>query len=193
MAGKIARTNKQPFAIARQAWRDYKLGRTIRKYRKEPEEAGHQGNGAKESQLEKVPEYSLRSSTALPVTLSPTTEFPTPHKLTPGHLPQPSTQPPKSSPREGWQFNPADEFPWRFQQVVYAESNWRGTWILQVKDLQGMDWGIERVPNENGRGGRYRRRPTRQLPFLPGAREQYAGEVLGDGGQDDLMFWLGRP
>jgi len=60
--------------------------------------------------------------------------------------------------------------------------------------MLAMDWGIEMVPKENGRGGRYQREPTKQLPFPPGGRQGSAEVVVqAGGGQDDLMVWLGRP
>jgi len=75
--------------------------------------------------------------------------------------------------------------------VVQEESNWRGTWILEVKDLQGVDWETELVPKEGGRGGKYQRRPTKHLPFMP-ETQQRDSIVFSDGGQDDLMVWLGK-
>ncbi|KAH6687814.1 hypothetical protein F5X68DRAFT_239255 [Plectosphaerella plurivora] len=56
-----------------------------------------------------------------------------------------------------WNFRPGAEFPWRFEQLVEEEENWRGTWVLEVKDMQAMDSGTVRVPRTdgNGRGGRY--------------------------------------
>lgn len=106
-------------------------------------------------------------------------------------------QPTKSSPREGsWKpFNRAAEFPWCFVQVVHEESNWRGTWTLQVKDMIAMEWETERVPNASGCGAKYQRKRTKQFPFPPQGTQQdgHLG-VLLDGGQDDLMeVWLGRP
>jgi hypothetical protein len=56
-----------------------------------------------------------------------------------------------------------------------------------------MDWGIERVPKENGRGYYYGRKSTKQLPF--GALDDKKASVLPqlEGGQDDLPEWVGRP
>jgi hypothetical protein len=101
-------------------------------------------------------------------------------------------KPTKSSPPSSWKFDRTAEFPWRLQQVVQEESNWRGTWILEVKDMVAMDWGTVQVPKESGHGIKHQRRPTRQLPFTPGM-QQDSSVVLPDGGQDDLMAWLGKP
>ncbi|EQB56854.1 hypothetical protein CGLO_03102 [Colletotrichum gloeosporioides Cg-14] len=93
--------------------------------------------------------------------------------------------------KKGWVYRPNYEFPWRLAQVVEEEDNWRGTWVLDVKDLRAMDWGTTLVPKADGnrRGGRYERQPTRHMPFSvdgDGYRETLTG------GQDDLMVMLGR-
>ncbi|KAF5516253.1 hypothetical protein CGCS363_v001694 [Colletotrichum siamense] len=93
--------------------------------------------------------------------------------------------------KKGWVYRPNYEFPWRLAQVVEEEENWRGTWVLDVKDLRAMDWGTTHVPKADGkgRGGRYERQPTRHMPFpVDGAGHR---ETLV-GGQDDLMVMLGR-
>ncbi|KAF4824751.1 hypothetical protein CGCSCA5_v000678 [Colletotrichum siamense] len=93
--------------------------------------------------------------------------------------------------KKGWVYHPNSEFSWRLAQVVEEEENWRGTWVLDVKDLRAMDWGTTLVPKADGkgRGGRYERQPTRHMPFSvdgDGYRETLTG------GQDDLMVILGR-
>ncbi|GKT60783.1 hypothetical protein ColTof4_00902 [Colletotrichum tofieldiae] len=96
--------------------------------------------------------------------------------------------------KKGWEYCPNAEFPWRLEQVVDKEENWRGTWVLEVKDLQAMDWGTICVPKAkadgNRQGGRYQRQPTRHLPFLADGGDSYR-ETL-PGGQDDLMVQLGK-
>ena len=91
----------------------------------------------------------------------------------------------------GWQHRPFGEFPWRFEQTVREESNWRGTWVLEVKDMLAMEWEIVRVPKENSRGGKYQRKPTCHLPFL--SEGPSPALLPSEGGQDDLMVWLGKP
>ncbi|KAF6818375.1 hypothetical protein CPLU01_13327 [Colletotrichum plurivorum] len=95
-----------------------------------------------------------------------------------------------AAPKKEWQHRPNTEFPWRLEQLVDQEENWRGTWVLEVKDMGAMDWGITRVPKADGegRGGRYQRQPTRQLPFPPGGywhRETLETSEMLPGGQDD--------
>ncbi|KAF6791370.1 hypothetical protein CSOJ01_14388 [Colletotrichum sojae] len=91
---------------------------------------------------------------------------------------------------KGWQHRPNPEFPWRLEQLVDQEENWRGTWVLEVKDMGAMDWGITRVPKADGkgRGGRYQRQPTRQLPLPPGGDWHWETLETSErlpGGQDD--------
>jgi hypothetical protein len=109
---------------------------------------------------------------------------PCPHN-TDARTPRKQSQPAS----EGWQYNPNADFPWRLEQVVDEEENWRGTWVLDVKDMNAMDWGIDRVAKKDGRGGRYQWQPSRQLPFPVDVPDH--GDKL-DGGQDDLMVWLGK-
>jgi hypothetical protein len=147
--GRVTNITRQLYSPVRQAWKDYKVGRMMRK--------------SKRQELEQLE--------------------------CKGNETQP--RPTKSSPPRGWQFDRTAEFPWCLQQVVQEESNWRGTWILEVKDMQGMEWGTVLVPKESGSGGKYQRRPTKHLPFTP-ETQQDDSIVLSDGGQDDLMVWLGK-
>lgn len=97
--------------------------------------------------------------------------------------------PGRTTPKKGGVYHPNAEFPWRLEQVVEREENWRGTWVLEVKDMRAMDWGTPCVPKADGRGGKYQRQPTRHLLFSvdgDGHREALPG------GQDDLMVQLGR-
>ncbi|KAK0664510.1 hypothetical protein QBC41DRAFT_349920 [Cercophora samala] len=171
--GTIANLMRELCSPVRQAWKDYKLGRMMRKNQtKEVEQLE-----CNETENEKEDETStgkiVRAKTA-------TNETETP------------PQPTKSSLQKGWQFTRMADFPWSIEEIVQEESNWRGTWILEVKDMQAMDWQTVRVPKESGRGGKYQRRPTKHLPFTPDERQQGDSIVLSDGGQDDLMVWLGK-
>ncbi|KAL6801108.1 hypothetical protein GGI42DRAFT_325678 [Trichoderma sp. SZMC 28013] len=101
-----------------------------------------------------------------------------------------------------WKFDREAEFPWRHEQLVDEESNWRGTWVLEVKDLRAMNWATEIVVTRNGdkREKKIVRKPTRQLPFpigqerslLPSEGGQNSNLLPSEGGQDDLMVWLGK-
>ncbi|KAL6837002.1 hypothetical protein V8C40DRAFT_228917 [Trichoderma camerunense] len=83
-----------------------------------------------------------------------------------------------------WRSNTNGEFLWRYEQVVDEESNWRGTWVLEVNDLNAMNWGIEEVFTvvEGRRKRKYVRKPTRQLPFPIGQEREL---LPSEGGQDD--------
>ncbi|KAK4197644.1 hypothetical protein QBC40DRAFT_267431 [Triangularia verruculosa] len=99
-----------------------------------------------------------------------------------------------SPPKKEWQCNRTAEFPWCLEQIVQeGNNNWRATWILEVKDMRAMDWGTVRVPKEGGRGGKHQRKPTKHLPFTPERQQGDGWAILSDGGQDDLIVWLGKP
>ncbi|KAF9871921.1 hypothetical protein CkaCkLH20_10553 [Colletotrichum karsti] len=112
------------------------------------------------------------------------------HSHSPETRPAPDHKPPAAA-QEGWKHRPNAEFPWRLEQVVEEEENWRGTWVLEVKDMRAMDWGTAHVPKADGdgRGGRHQRQPTRHLPF-PVDGNGYRETLTG--GQDDLMVQLGK-
>lgn len=57
--------------------------------------------------------------------------------------------------------------------------------------MQGMDWGTVEMPKDTGRGIKYHRRPTKQLSFMA-EKQQSEAMAISDGGQDDLMVWLGK-
>jgi len=159
----------------RQIWEDYKTGRAARR-RKTKQQDTEPDNRKDTDKLDRTED-------------PPTSD----EKQDENTTREPTKPPPPSSRprREGWRFNRAAEFPWRLEQVVSEESNWRGTWVLEVKDLVAMDWATVRVPKEGGRGGKYERQPTKQLPFTPEMRQ---GKTPGStaGGQDELMVMLGR-
>ncbi|KAF4774374.1 hypothetical protein HER10_EVM0012216 [Colletotrichum scovillei] len=104
----------------------------------------------------------------------------------------PGPKPPRPN-KKGWNFRREAEFPWRIEQLVDQEENWRGTWVLEVKDMRALEWNTEFVPKSDrkGKGGRYRRQPTRHFPFPIDGDRNGNRETLG-GGQDDLMIMLGK-
>lgn len=59
--------------------------------------------------------------------------------------------------------------------------------------MQDMDWGTVRMPKDGGSGGKYQRKLTKHLPFLPDRQQGGGLVILSEGGQDDLMVWLGKP
>ncbi|KAM7183839.1 hypothetical protein V8F33_013335 [Rhypophila sp. PSN 637] len=159
---------KNMFASIRQALRDYKVGRALRKRNMT---AGNSPEGV-EDQVHPTKTSSCRSSPGIT------------------HCREEQHDIPKATEaKKGWHRseNPDAEFPWRGEFLIDGESNWRGTWILEVDDLGALDWEIERVPKETGRGGTYVREMTRQWPF-----SSHGGRPVA-GGQDDLMVHLGRP
>ncbi|KAK3361878.1 hypothetical protein B0T24DRAFT_690389 [Lasiosphaeria ovina] len=159
-----------PFSAIHQAWKDYKAGRALRKNTN--------------TNAEKQPKPTERKRRGY----SPWLVRPSP-KLSIKLLPAPARM---AVAQTRWKFDRTAEYPWRLERVVDAESNWRGTWVLEAKDMQAMVWETIRVPKERpgrGRGGNCQRTPTRQLLFMP---ERLQGGDLGGGGQDDMMVWLGK-
>ncbi len=155
------------FAPVRQVWKDYKVGRTTRqKNSKEicaesKEEAkSKEENQCKDNTPLALPFYTGRQKPKTPNSI------------------------------RGWRYRAEGEFPWRLEQIVQEESNWRGTWVLEIKDMQAMDWDTVQVPKEDSHGARYQRKPTRHLPFL--LEGQNPALLPSEGGQDDLMVWLGK-
>lgn len=199
--GVVANVILRLVSPVRQTWEDYRVGRMMRingkneekepeqfeckedeaNDREEPEQLGCKRNeigGRKESEQSgcRGNEVNGRKESEQPGCKRNETQ----------------PRPTKSLPSRGWKFDKTAQFPWRLRQVVQEESNWRGTWVLEVKDMVAMDWGTVEMPEESGGGIEYPRRPTRQLPFTP-EMQQDGSFVYPDGGQDDLMVWLGKP
>ncbi|KAI1175595.1 hypothetical protein F4777DRAFT_549835 [Nemania sp. FL0916] len=93
----------------------------------------------------------------------------------------------KRSYPEGWTYNERSEFPWRIIRIVQDEENWRGAWVLDVKDLWSLDW--ERVYQLKGTQWRLRTVPQAHWPF-PKAEKTFAPR---HGERDELREWLERP
>ncbi|KAL6801105.1 hypothetical protein GGI42DRAFT_325671 [Trichoderma sp. SZMC 28013] len=91
--------------------------------------------------------------------------------------------------KRSWRYWKGHEFPWVLCQTVCEESNWKGSWVLQVKDMKAMDWGVEVLPLQLKKGEKFVCKPTRQLPFPFG---EESSVLPSEGGQDDMMVWLGK-
>ena len=120
-----------PFTGVQQMWRDYKAGRALRQKEAKGLQGVDKGITTSEERLQcqyKRPSPSCEGG----------------HGITAPHCEAPA--------HGGWQRSRTNEFPWRFEHVVKEESNWRGTWVLEVKDLLAMNWRSERCSQENGRG-----------------------------------------
>ena len=164
----ILKAIKCPFAPVRQAWKDYKVGRATRRQNhssKIDAEPKEKGKSKEETQCQDDAPLVQPSCTGQ---LRPTT----------------------LDSARGWKYLPEREFPWCFVQTVQEASNWRGTWVLEVKDMGAMNWETERVREEGSHKARYLRRPTRHFPFL--VEEQSPALLPSEGGQDDLMVWSGK-
>ena len=165
---QIIVAGKWTFIAVRQIWRDYKLGRTTRQ--RTPIIWILNLRKRRWAKKKKISAKTIRRWVN-PFTRRQRAKTPYPTR--------------------GWQYRADGEFSWRCEQTVREESNWRGTWVLEVKDLQAMELETVRVPKENSRGFRYQRKPTCHLSFL---FEGSSPALLpSEGGQDDLMAWLGKP
>lgn len=167
---------KNLFASIRQALRDYKVGRALRKKNiptgNSPEGVEDQVHPAETTRCGGELLHQKQSSPGI-----------THYRVEQHDVPK------DTEAKKGWHRseNPDSEFLWRGEFLIDGESNWRGTWILEVNDLGALDWEIERVRKESGPGGTYVRKMTRQWPFV-----SHEGQLV-EGGQDDLMVYLGRP
>jgi hypothetical protein len=79
---------------------------------------------------------------------------------------------------KGWKYQ-GGEFPWQIERIVQEEENWRGVWVLEVKDMWSMEW--EKEYKQKGRQWRLNTVSQGHWPF-PYKREH-----------DELRDWLERP
>ncbi len=165
---QILKAIKSPFAPVRQVWKDYKVGRATRQNNSSKTDAEEPREKRKSQEGNQCQDKAPRAQTYCAREVRRET---------------PDTA-------RGWKYRPEREFPWSFVEIVQEESNWRGTWVLEVKDMQAMNWETERVLKEGSRKAKYLRRPTRHFPFP--VEEQCPALLPSEGGQDDLMVWLGR-
>ncbi|KAK4227665.1 hypothetical protein QBC38DRAFT_477061 [Podospora fimiseda] len=55
-------------------------------------------------------------------------------------------------PKQAWQHDTTEtaESVWYLERTANKESNWRGTWILEAKDIEAIDWEtVEMSPGLN--------------------------------------------
>lgn len=45
----------------------------------------------------------------------------------------------------GWKFYRGKDYPWRISRTIPGDDNWRGTWVLEVKDISEVHWTRQRV------------------------------------------------
>lgn len=55
---------------------------------------------------------------------------------------EPHSRQPKSSP--GWH-RQNGAYPWRIEKTIQGDTNWRGTWILEVKDIFDVTWERQKI------------------------------------------------
>lgn len=129
-----ARVALWPLCGIRQAWNDYQNGRIMRKREGRAESYGRGGDrhckvqsGADTrsgpDQTRKAAEEASEPRKAFKDWNAPRNECHNrPRRL-----------------NRGWEYQDG-EFPWRIERVVQEEDNWRGVWVLEVKDMWSMEW-----------------------------------------------------
>ncbi|KAL7939104.1 hypothetical protein V8C35DRAFT_285717 [Trichoderma chlorosporum] len=185
---RIVRALKRPITILRQAYEDYQVGREIRQWASQinPEDDAKCNDEKCDEKCEKRCDEGCEAER-----LSQCDEECNDTEAS--RLAKRNEKARRDYPAQkarSWNFQGEQEFPWRHEQLVCEESNWRGTWVLEVKDMRAMNWGVEYVRREDGRGYKIVRKPTRHLPFPQG--HDIAALLPAEGGQDDLLVLLGK-
>lgn len=104
---------------------------------------------------------------------------------------------PKATPDGGdvpvWRYNHRNtEFPWRIERTAQPlDADWRGTWILEAKDMWSIDWQQGLTPEGV-------RPPQAHWPFAVLDRRRREGGLNGSRGgestgSDELLDLLRRP
>jgi hypothetical protein len=140
-----------PYRRIRQAWSDYKKGRSMRNG-----ESTREGPTRQDSRIDERVTSNITESQ-------------------------------QSGPQNSWQYHQGEEYPWRLEQLIQEERNWRGVWVLEVKDMWSMEWRRE----YQRRGSQWRLRTVPQVhwpwPYEPQMRHAKRAEP------DELLDWLNQP
>ncbi|EHK19134.1 uncharacterized protein TRIVIDRAFT_69823 [Trichoderma virens Gv29-8] len=162
---RITEFLRWPVTTVRQAWGDYKVGRAIRqslpKVDYEEETEGEEGcdEECREVCKEKCEEETLDQceEARSDVKEDPCDDVASPTEPSPRrNEEQELAAKYKEKLARSWRYCGEREFPWIHTRLVYEESNWRGTWVVEVKDVRAtMNWKIEKVPEETGRELKY--------------------------------------
>lgn len=153
------KASKRPiFFILSQAWKDYKRGRDLRRQEQNSEQVSRP---AKLSNANRN-----QGSAAQIISLEQELKHPQP--------PVSRISDQAQCQREGWK-NTGGEYPWRIERSIPGDGNWRGTWILEVKDMFAMEWETVRV--YDGRRWRWESLPHVHWPF-PYKQSSHAGKEM---------------
>ena len=161
-----------PFKIFRQAWRDYKTGRMMRKTNYTmPKIEDKKDEEVKSSESRSTQtEQQARGETQIePIATAQEEKQPESQVAIEGrrslhaHGKQKAVEEvPLRSHCKGWKPQ-TGEYAWSIRKTIYGEDNWRGTWILEVKDLLEINW--KRVRIHDRKGWRWEEIPHGQWPF----------------------------
>lgn len=73
----------------------------------------------------------------------------------------------------GWRYRPGKTYPWRIARTIPGDENWRGTWVLEVKDITDVHWYRQTV--HDGRSWK-----SVTLPEAPHWPTDPLEEMIGD-------------
>ncbi|TPX13409.1 uncharacterized protein E0L32_006139 [Thyridium curvatum] len=190
-----------PYHVIRQARRDYDHGRSSRKAQqsraKEAQESRPQSLEGDKATIPTsqdkatTPPSTNKTSTTPPQdkatappsqdkATTPPSQVPIPNKSsnTTEECPRPKQQPKvrTSYPKGCWNYRHGKEYPWSIERVVQQNPDWRGTWVLEAKDMWSIDW-------QQGLTPQGKRQPQPHWPFA----------VPYETGSDELLEMLRRP
>lgn len=130
------------FGIIGQALRDYQRGRRLRIQEEEieseertvPDDA--EGNTSVVDD-ETTSEAKIEADTGIDASHDDKVEEPVLAE------PQQATTDKRSEP--GWTFRRNHEYPWRIERTIQGDVDWRGTWVLEVKDMFTVNWTRQKI------------------------------------------------
>jgi hypothetical protein len=73
----------------------------------------------------------------------------------------------------GWRCSPGKTYPWWIARTIPGDENWRGTWVLEVKDITDVHWYRQTV--HDGRSWK-----SVTLPEAPHWPTDQLEEMIGD-------------
>lgn len=159
------------------SWEDYKAGRAARENAQKEEEQEEDQPAPIET-----PENDQRTEAETPEDdCIPEEKEIAPQPTKAGSVPK----------REGWRCDRTAKFSWRLGQVVQEESNWRGTWVLEVKDMGAMGLGYRTVPKDGGRAPWEIPAPANQAAAVC-VRDATGRPVCCDNGGKDQRWAQGK-
>lgn len=199
--GLVKRCCLLPFSAAIQAWKDYKHGRSSRIILRQQSAAAEEPPQEPQTQDEESQEGGQAADNLArkqdETETSPEEKKPQISERIPPRESKLAAESKKATPDDGdvpvWRYNHRNtEFPWRIERTVQPhDADWRGTWILEAKDMWSIDWQQGLTPEGV-------RPPQAHWPFVVVDRRRREGGLNGSRGgestgSDELLDLLRRP